>query len=1128
MIEDKNRLKKNNQNNKKIIIFSRKRNFYKSLIFFSILFFNSLLPLFSQETVEEVTVIRITNAKHTNYRKDEKTNNDVIELEGSVQLTVEKGNNISKINADKIIYDRKTEMLSAQGNVTIITKSSSSGEERTSSNSLLLNTSTLEAVFEDGRVVQTQSDAINLPSGSTLVVFSDLFGKTEANTIAFKNSRLTFCDAENPHWYIDASRTWLLPGGEFAFFNAFLFVGPIPVLYFPAFYYPKDELLFNPVFGIDKRRGFYVQTTSYILGRKNLEDNSDNYSGDSDSEESLRAIYNFMKPTSLKKQERQGLVLHNLDEDFEGDTSQFLKVKADWYTNLGALIGLEGAFAPSKKYLTDFDFLLDIGLSRSIFLQENDKYSIFSTKGNSYWDKSNFLGLNLPFRYGGKLNLTLSNPIKINLNFPFYSDPYFYYDYGNRSESMDWISFFLNGMGDDEDDDIETVSSYVWKLNTSFSPKLPDILKPYISNLSFTLNSSVNISSTSNKKLSIDDRAKNADGWMSVTPERSFYYPSQFIPASLSFSMNGTLFQYPRKDYSSKKVAFDIPLNVPQELKSQKELQKEKEELEKAALEKEEKAGLDSSENQTEESPVDEKVLALENQSENEMDLMENEEESPKLLFLPELSTKVPTIDDKESFSYNLTYQIKTSLSTQFIYDAAILESPQDFDWTNVKSFMYTLKAPLSITSNMNYGGDFLSMTNQLSYDPIWQDHPNTDGYTDDKSLLLADLKSEKQEIYSNNKILFRPFSYIPAIKDTGITYNTSMKIFRREFIGDSIDDPEYEYNWIDFEDSDSITSHNLDFTFSTNQFNSKFKQTFTYSMTLSPQLPKYSFSLKLDFPYVTSSFSYSFQETSLTDDTIKYNPLQQSLSLSLFDSKLRLTESYNLNINEWDERKKGNHSDSLKLSANWNSLSLAYVMTYTYGYDFDNGWKIKSEKEFLPYTLSLSYSPSVKTFYRWSDNLSVSPGLSTSINADLIRPTNSYFNFSPRLTFKITDFVDISFSSTSRNSILYWYFNENLYDEGIFGLDFFPFNMILDLINSFRFDNRKLREASGFKIKNLVLSVNHHLHDWKLSMSLKIEPRVSGNKISYDPFFSIGISWNPMESIKTEVVDEYGSWQFE
>ena len=66
---------------------------------------------------ENTTTITIKNARQTNYAKDEKTGNDTIILEGDVQLTVQKGNNTSEISANKIIYDRKTEMLYADGNV---------------------------------------------------------------------------------------------------------------------------------------------------------------------------------------------------------------------------------------------------------------------------------------------------------------------------------------------------------------------------------------------------------------------------------------------------------------------------------------------------------------------------------------------------------------------------------------------------------------------------------------------------------------------------------------------------------------------------------------------------------------------------------------------------------------------------------------------------------------------------------------------------------------------------------------------------------------------------------------------------------------------------------------------------
>ena len=161
----------------------------KGLIIF-IFLLASLTSLYAQET--ETTTITIINARRTTYEKNEKNDQDSIVLEGAVEISVKKGSTVSEIKADKITYDRKTEMLYAEGGVEILTKSSSAGGETTTASSLLMNTSTLEGIFDDGRVVQTKSDALNLPSGSTLIVFSDIFGKSENNTIAFKNSSLTF------------------------------------------------------------------------------------------------------------------------------------------------------------------------------------------------------------------------------------------------------------------------------------------------------------------------------------------------------------------------------------------------------------------------------------------------------------------------------------------------------------------------------------------------------------------------------------------------------------------------------------------------------------------------------------------------------------------------------------------------------------------------------------------------------------------------------------------------------------------------------------------------------------------------------------------------------------------------
>ena len=1107
------------------------------------LFLLFILPgsLYAQFNSDDVTTITIKNARQTTYEKNEKNDNDSIVLEGAVEIEVKKGSTSSEIKADKVTYDRKTEMLFAEGNVEILTKSSGSGGgETTTASSLLMNTSTLEGIFDDGRVVQTKSDALNLPSGSTLIVFSDIFGKSEDNTIAFKNSSLTFCDDPDPHWHIDATRTWLLPGGEFAFFNALLYVGPVPVMYFPAFYYPKDELIFNPVFGSRQREGKYVQTTYYLMGRKPLNSSSSSGSSsgdknsDSSTEESLKAVYNFMKPTELKEQERQGLMLHNLDETYRGDTSTYVKLIGDWYSNLGAVFGVDGKLRPSQNYITSLNFNALIGLSNTVFLSDG-KYTFLSETGNRYLDKSNFLGLKLPFRYGANIDFTLSKPFKFTLSIPVYSDPYFYNDFKNREESMEWISYLLDLSNDSNSDSSSSsagsgssVNQLTWKLGASYSIPLPAVIKPYLNSISLNFDSSININSLQKDEAALmaDERYKKDAAWKERTPERSFYYPNQITPAKANISLSGTIFQWPLKQKTSdtKKIEFPVALTMPDELKTEQQLA---DELAAASQTEQE----DSGEVQT-------------------AGPREAEQIKPVLSELNTPSFSAVTIS---GLTYRLDYSINANLNTQISYsskdknDKVYLKTPEDFDWTNIRSSMYTIKLPLSLNSNLGYGGSFFSMKNTLSYDPQWQKHPNMNGISenDQKTLVKADYSVMGQTLSNNNTISFRPFAYIPAFADTGISWNNTTKLYRKKFTGDA-DNPQWDIKYLDIKDPESITANSLTLTLGMNESNSKYKQTLNLSSTLKPLTAKYTGSLNLVFPYVTFNLSSGIYEKSRDDKTLQFSPLSQSMSLSLFNSKLKLSESFSYVYNDNTE-KKNKHSESLKLSLSYKQLSVSFSSSYTYKYDLfienanesgKKGYVQRKEKEFTPVSASLSFNLPSKTYYQWYNRITWAPGLSTNINYDFIKPTSSYFQITPSLTFNINNFFKLTFSATTRNSSIYWYFK----DSGKFtGNSFYGNNfasrICADLIQSFGiygvhgwgWENdgfHKNRETSAFKLKSLNMTLTHNLHDWDFNMTWKFEPKVvkkdGVQKYVFDPYISIGIVWNPMQSIKTNLTYEY------
>lgn len=375
---------------------------------------------------DNTTIITIEGADSSSYRTNEEDNTDEILLSGDVSVSVEKGSTKLSIKADEVSYNRTTETLFAKGNISLVQSGSSEGEQTITASSLLVNTSTLEGIFDNGRAIHTQSDALNLPSGSTLIVSSRIFGRDSSSTIAFKKGELTFCDDENPHWKIKASRIWLLPGGEFAFLNAVISIGHIPVLYLPAFYYPKDELIFNPSFGYKERHGYYFQTTTYLLGRKPLEEKDVSASADSTAatgEELTKGIFNFMKPSVLKKQKREGLVLHNLEEDFDGDTSNYLKIIGDHYTNLGTLVGVDGVFAPSNEYVSAVSASVRLGFTNTVF-NTGGQYHPYSSEGKKYKDSSNFMGGHTPFRYSANFKADISKPLSFHLSMPVFSDPF--------------------------------------------------------------------------------------------------------------------------------------------------------------------------------------------------------------------------------------------------------------------------------------------------------------------------------------------------------------------------------------------------------------------------------------------------------------------------------------------------------------------------------------------------------------------------------------------------------------------------------------------------------------------------------------------------------------------------------
>ncbi len=1028
-------------------------------------------------TPKEPSVVKIISARKTEYKKDPVDDSELILFTGDVSLSVTQGSSELTIEADTVTFNRTKSLLYAEGSVKFGTKggsSSSSGAEQMSASALLLNTETQEGFFDDGKVIQGSSDAINLSSGTKLIISSDLFVKGNANTVTFKDGTLTFCDDEDPHWKIKASRIWLLPGNEFGFLNALLYVGHIPVMYFPFFYYPKDEMIFNPVFSYDERRGYSIQTTTYIIGRKKLG------SASSDTE-----ISNFLKPTELKKQVREGLFYRNLEEK-DTAPSSFLKVMVDAYSNLGFLTGVQGSFKPSEM-ISDISFSAFLGWSRTIFTASEGKYTTFYND-EKYSDHSWIFGLKLPFRFSADFSMKFKyTPFSLSISLPVYSDPYFKSDFLNRSEDMDWIDFLLNNpalhTSSSSSTTSSSVSSFSWSLTGNIStPDFVKLLNPYVKTLSITeLSSKINFNQKTNATLQTP--------FSTVSPERSFYYPSSFYPIKITASIEGSFIPDKNKATTAETPKSDTNYILPDELDDSRK-----------------------NEDASEESDVD---AETEQKPEDVPDYM--------LKSMGNASFERKTV---QNTTYSLTYSLKPSLSTESHFSAKEFAVPEDVKFTENDTFFVSFTSPLTVNGSASWGNGILSVTDNLSFSPVYKGHPvisDTEYPAESNSrnnLLLSDYKARKLDLNNSSSVSFKPFTSIDLLSGSSLSWKGSMKILRTEFTG-TASEPEWDYKLPDW-DEESITQNSLNLDMAASELANTFSQTLSLNLNLPPVLGSIGWSLSMKAPYCDSfSLSSSYKKDSKTSEEWTFAPLSQSSKWSFFDKALSVSQSFIYNIEE-------EHASSFSIGLTWKKLQFNFNMNHSFPYTFDEdqGWVKGDEKTFQAENMNLSYSWNDASFYAWKNRISIKPSVSTKLTMNLVRPTESSFSINGSLSFKINEVLDLTFSAESRNSSIFKYvqglssINAEIPGEK---------NLFVDLFDSFAFWDEDLRKKSAFKLQTLSLKVTHELHDWKLSAEFSVSPRLMKDTKPYyfdfSPYFKLSVVWKPLSSMTTTIVDDHGKF---
>ena len=986
------------------------------------------------------------SSKEKNIKKDE-----LIIFTGFVSISVSDETSISTITADKIIHNKTRETLTAIGNVVYTRKIGSDEGESFRGDSLIFNIQKLEGVFVDGIIEQAPAKKNQDP----FRIHTGLAGRNESGAITFKDALLTTSKEEYPLWSIRASRLWILPGNEMAFFNGFLSVGVVPIMYFPFFYYPADEMLFHPVFGFKNREGAFVQTTTYILGRK-----------PAPKSDEATSFSNFMQSDTVKKQKLEGLFFKKLDEPASDTGSSYLKLIADAYSGLGYLTGLEGKFTPKKGYVKQIDFHGLLGFSYTLYPRAGLLFSQYGDPGKEKTiNKANLFGKIVPFRYSFSFNMSMTkSPFNVSLLFPFISDPFFKKDFMGRSEDMNWFKYFLNKDKLAAAEDTTLENFYSWKIDGSINPSF-SVLKPWISYMSLeAFSGKLNFESKKNESLSGNDAL--------YAPDRLFYYPKNILP-ELRAGLGGTIF-------------------------STSMLSQKKERTQTQNI-----SGIKN--------PFEEEA------DKDKKDKATNKDEAPAFsvdLFPAYKIDGVKTNRFSNLINYDLTYKLNGFASQDIVFNHKDWKKPFDINWSDFYSSYYKLSGQAKIDSRLSYNQGFLNLSNSIELNGNNQKHIWHKDKIEHDKLQLNNYKLNVYSINNSNSLKLSPFISNDLFKPTFVEWSISETLLQNKFIG-TVDNPEWETVPVKW-DKKYIKTHAASAGFGINLNN--YPQLITTSMNLNPLLEAYSFAGNFAFPYGKLNISTKLFEREKAAKKWYWDPFTTNLTFS-FPYNISLSQSYVYNIEE-------KRSEKYAASFSWKYMSAVYSMSYDNPYELipNLGWKALPYKKFIPRSLDINFSNSSQPIeiYAWKNRIKLQFLFNSSLNFNLIRVTDSSFSFSPKLVFKIHEFLDISFSAVSRNDVIARYFQDALNLPIVIPGEK---NVFKDLAYSFYFWDKNARLQSGFKLKSLSLDLTHYLKDWLMKFSYSVKPvlRTGASRKYYElvPIITFFVQWNPIGDIKVQTKKE-------
>ncbi len=1007
--------------------------------------------------------VSIVSADRTEYLGGKDGGEASVRFSGHVSLAVkdeETGETLT-INADEVLVNRDANILSARGNI-VFERKKASGSDFFLGEALELDMKDWSGAFLDGESRQAAG------SDNALYFRADDILKRGSDVLVFKDGVVSSCDDAHPHYSIRASKIWILGGNEWAMRDATLSVGEIPVLYLPFFYYPGEEIVFHPVLGYDARFGRYVQTTTYLVGEKpqkqddigilRLTDGGQGY------ERSVQGV--FLRTGKGKKAPSSG---------------DFVKVMADLYSNLGGLVAGQAQLASlgPLKSLTGF---IGVGLSRSVF-PSGSTYSPFveATGYTSDWNAVDLFGASLPFRFGVELAATVDlKPFTLTISSPFYSDSYFNRDFRDRSEDMNWLQFL------DQTQDTTTIakiSSFTDSIGLAGSVPA-SALPAWISTASLSRFTS----SLSWSPVLKPTPSTTPDSTLfAVDPTREFFVPYEWTLIDAQATLAGTLYQYPGTTAAAaaNPSAANPGVTAP------------------GSTAPSASAG-----------PVA-PSQAL------DIQVPWSEPEKPQAAepadslpgFVPPALATTEQVASRVPFSGSVSWSLTPTVTWRRRFLTGAWEEPSNVDWSPLyETATIRNLATLTLSGNIQEGlltsSLALSASNQVQVRPLVSDDTTYVSPTLLSTWLRQDAQYRSDKLTATLKLTSSPLQDYWLWSPTGLSYSLVSTLY--EYTMDTFDTgtntATYRQVLADWT-TDTVTTHALSLILGIKPWG--YVQSLTLSADLPPILQGYRGALSLKSPFATLSVSTAYSVPAQNAD-FEWDPVTANITVGNAPGPT-LTGSI-----IWDTTTTA--PTSLGAAVAWQGLSAGFTASEAQAYSlvWGSGWQASADTAFRVNAATLSYVTSWHPPAAWRNRIDWTVDVNAAARQSLLRFTDSYLNVTLGLTFKVYQFLDITFASTSRNSSLWRYY------PGFFAIpseaNVEPINPLVDLAKSFNFFNDDDRRASLFKLKSLSVTAKHALHDWDLAFTFAANPVLDETSLSYifKTSWSVSLAWRSVSQIKS------------